>query len=83
MPPSLLRGQARRETAVTRRSTITLAGALPATATGDDPDAADASAQGTASVLELLFYGRISVDSLRLDGDRRIFDQLIAWDPDA
>jgi uncharacterized protein (TIGR03083 family) len=58
-------------------------GPLPATATGEDPDATDASAQGTASELELLFYGRISVDSLKLDGDRRIFDQLIAWDPDA
>ncbi|MCW2639268.1 MAG: hypothetical protein JWP76_1574, partial [Dactylosporangium sp.] len=56
---------------------------LPATAAGEDPDAADASARGTASELVLTFYGRIPVDSLKLDGDRRIFDQLIAWDPDA
>jgi hypothetical protein len=27
-------------------------------------------------------YGRIPIDSLRLDGDRLLFDQLIAWDPD-
>jgi uncharacterized protein (TIGR03083 family) len=56
---------------------------LPAAAAGEDPDAADASAQGTASELVLAFYGRIPAESLRLDGDRRVFDQLIAWDPDA
>ncbi|KJS56383.1 maleylpyruvate isomerase family mycothiol-dependent enzyme [Streptomyces rubellomurinus] len=42
---------------------------------------ADASARGTASELVLWFYGRTAVDSLELDGDRRIFDQLFAWDP--
>ena len=57
---------------------------MPATAAGKDLDPADASAQGTASELVLAaFYGRIPLDSLKLDGDRRIFDQLIAWDPDA
>jgi uncharacterized protein (TIGR03083 family) len=54
-------------------------GTMPATAAGED--AADASAQGTASELVLAFYGRIPVDSLKLDGDRRVFDQLIAWEP--
>jgi hypothetical protein len=48
-------------------------------ATGED--AADASARGTANDLVLVFFGRIPLDSLKLDGDRRIFDQLIAWDP--
>lgn len=43
--------------------------------------AADASARGTASELVLTLYGRVAVDSLKLDGDRRLFDQLIAWDP--
>jgi uncharacterized protein (TIGR03083 family) len=43
--------------------------------------AVDASARGTASDLVLVFYGRIPLDSLKLEGDRRIFDQLIAWDP--
>jgi MDMPI C-terminal domain len=52
-------------------------------ASGEDPDAADASARGTANELVLAFYGRIPVDSLKLDGDRRTFDQLTAWDPDA
>jgi hypothetical protein len=52
-------------------------------AAGEDPDTAFASARGTASELVLAFYGRIPVDSLKLRGDRRIFDQLIAWDPDA
>ena len=55
---------------------------MPATAAGQDPDAADASAQGAASELVLILYGRIPVDSLKLDGDRRLFDQLIAWDPE-
>ncbi|HEX5523338.1 MAG TPA: maleylpyruvate isomerase family mycothiol-dependent enzyme [Pedococcus sp.] len=57
-------------------------GTLPATVAGEDPEAADASARGTASELVLAMYGRIPVDSLKLDGDRRLFDQLIAWDPD-
>jgi uncharacterized protein (TIGR03083 family) len=44
-------------------------------------DAAAASAEGTASDLVLVFYGRIPLDSVKVDGDRRLFDQLIAWDP--
>ena len=43
--------------------------------------AASASATGTASDLVLWFYGRIPADTLKLDGDPQIFDQLIAWDP--
>ncbi|HEX2771756.1 MAG TPA: maleylpyruvate isomerase family mycothiol-dependent enzyme [Micromonosporaceae bacterium] len=57
-------------------------GTMPAAAAGEDPDPADASARGTASELVLALYGRIPVDALTLDGDRRLFDQLIAWDPD-
>ena len=57
-------------------------GTRPATVAGENRDAADASAEGTASELVLTLYGRIPVDSLKLDGDRRLFDQLIAWDPD-
>ncbi|MER7444468.1 maleylpyruvate isomerase N-terminal domain-containing protein [Micromonospora avicenniae] len=58
---------------------------LGAPAASADPDTADVSARGTASDLVLFFYGRIPPDSpkLELDGDRRIFDQLIAWDPSA
>ncbi len=44
---------------------------------------ATASARGTASDLVLVFYGRVPLDSLELDGDRRVFDRLIAWEPDA
>jgi uncharacterized protein (TIGR03083 family) len=51
------------------------------TVAGEDLDAADASLLGTASELVLAFYGRIPVDSLKSDGDRRVFDQLIAWEP--
>ncbi|MEU8613866.1 maleylpyruvate isomerase family mycothiol-dependent enzyme [Actinoplanes sp. NPDC048791] len=50
-------------------------------AAGEDPDVADVSARGPASDLVLMFYGRIPLDAVELDGDRRIFDQLIAWDP--
>jgi hypothetical protein len=28
-------------------------------------------------------YGRITMDALRIEGDRRVFDQLIAWEPGA
>ncbi|KOU39429.1 hypothetical protein [Streptomyces sp. WM6378] len=48
----------------------------------DDPNAADASARGTADELVLAMYGRIPVDSVKLDGDRRLFDLLVAWDPE-
>jgi hypothetical protein len=43
--------------------------------------AADAPAQGTAAELVLAFYGRLPVHALKVDGDRHIFDQLIAWEP--
>ena len=51
------------------------------TAAGQDPDTADVAAWGTASDLVLFFYGRRDLDSLAFDGDRRVFDQLAAWDP--
>ena len=50
-------------------------------AAGEAPDTADVSARGPASDLVLFFYGRIPLDSLQFEGDRRIFDQLAAWDP--
>ncbi|MGW1671411.1 maleylpyruvate isomerase family mycothiol-dependent enzyme [Streptomyces sp. NPDC002324] len=43
---------------------------------------ADASLRGTAGDLVLALYGRIPVDSLKGDGDRRLFDLLLAWDPE-
>jgi len=48
---------------------------------GENPDTTDVSARGTASDLVLFFYGRITLDSLAFEGDRRIFDQLADWDP--
>ncbi|MEU8636155.1 maleylpyruvate isomerase family mycothiol-dependent enzyme [Amycolatopsis sp. NPDC048633] len=47
-----------------------------------DEKPADASARGTAHELVLAFYGRIPLDSLELDGDRNLFDQLVDWDPE-
>ncbi|MCM0673151.1 maleylpyruvate isomerase family mycothiol-dependent enzyme [Micromonospora phytophila] len=63
-----------------RAARLPTPGTMPATAAVED--AADASARGTASELVLAFYGRVPVDSLKLDGDRRLFDLLIAWEPD-
>ncbi|GGU37735.1 maleylpyruvate isomerase family mycothiol-dependent enzyme [Streptomyces lavendofoliae] len=57
-------------------------GTTPATPAGE-PDAADASARGTASELVLAMYGRHPVHSLELEGDRRLFDLLAAWEPEA
>jgi uncharacterized protein (TIGR03083 family) len=54
----------------------------PATAAGQGPDAPDASARGTAGELVLVLHGRIPIDTLDLGGDRRLFEQLSAWDPD-
>ncbi|GAA3438328.1 hypothetical protein [Kutzneria kofuensis] len=51
-------------------------------ATPDTTPAADASLRGTAAELVLALYGRVPVDSLKADGDRRLFDQLIAWEPE-
>lgn len=58
-------------------------GTIPATAAGQDADAAASSlsARGTASELVFILYDRIPVNSLELEGDRRVFDQLSAWDP--
>ncbi|MEV1250048.1 maleylpyruvate isomerase N-terminal domain-containing protein [Nonomuraea sp. NPDC049750] len=57
-------------------------GTISATAADQDPDAANASAWGTADELVLILHDRIPINSLKLDGDRRLFDQLSAWDPD-
>lgn len=57
-------------------------GALSATAADQDADLAHASARGTADELVLILYDRIPFNSLQLDGDAGLFDQLSAWDPD-
>ncbi|MFI8083354.1 maleylpyruvate isomerase N-terminal domain-containing protein [Kitasatospora sp. NPDC086009] len=58
-------------------------GTQPATADGQDPDAApdSLSIRGTANELVLILHNRIPIDSLELDGDRGVFEQLAAWDP--
>lgn len=48
-----------------------------------DPDLRFASAHATAADLVLWFYNRIPLDSLRIEGDGRLFEQLRDWDPDA
>ncbi|WP_433307360.1 maleylpyruvate isomerase family mycothiol-dependent enzyme [Actinoplanes sp. CA-030573] len=44
---------------------------------------ADAAVWGSAHDLVLLLYGRMSLDAAKLEGDRRILERLIAWDPSA
>ncbi|MFE1558590.1 maleylpyruvate isomerase family mycothiol-dependent enzyme [Streptomyces sp. NPDC058734] len=44
---------------------------------------ADAGVLGTASELILFLYNRITAESLRIDGDAELFDQLRDWDPSA
>jgi hypothetical protein len=51
-------------------------------AAGAGPDVAFASAWGTAAELVLVFYDRIPIESLQLDGDLRLFGRLREWDPD-
>jgi uncharacterized protein (TIGR03083 family) len=41
-----------------------------------------ASVSGSASEVVLMLYDRIPIDSLRLHGNRGLFDLLRAWDPD-
>jgi uncharacterized protein (TIGR03083 family) len=60
----------------------TPAAAAPAAPAGQGPDVAFASARGTAAELVLVFYDRIPIDSLQLEGDIRLFDQLREWDPE-
>ncbi|MFD7609394.1 hypothetical protein [Streptomyces sp. NPDC059828] len=43
---------------------------------------ADDCARHTAGEPALVLYGRTPIDSLRLLGDRRLFDQLQAWEPE-
>lgn len=54
----------------------------PGTAPAPDEEAADASLWGTAGELVLALYGRVPVDSQKAEGDRRLFDLLLAWDPE-
>jgi uncharacterized protein (TIGR03083 family) len=49
---------------------------------GTEPATVDASLRGTASDLVLVLYGRIPMESVKLDGDRRHLDRLFAWDPE-
>ncbi|MCE0537519.1 maleylpyruvate isomerase family mycothiol-dependent enzyme [Kineosporia rhizophila] len=47
-------------------------------ATDEEPDV---SVRGTASDLVLLFYGRVPLDDLKVEGDRQVYERLIGWDP--
>ena len=54
---------------------------LPAPAAAPEP--ADISARGSASRLVLSMYGRVAPRSLEIEGDARVLDRLVDWDPSA
>jgi uncharacterized protein (TIGR03083 family) len=56
-------------------------GAWPAPLT-DDAAPASASATGTAEQLLLFVWGRLALGDLKIDGDHRVFERLIAWEPE-
>jgi len=47
-----------------------------------EEEAADVSVEGPAQDMLLTFYGRAPLDVLKLDGDRAVYDRLVAWDPE-
>jgi uncharacterized protein (TIGR03083 family) len=61
-----------------RAARLPTPGTVPAAAEGSD--VAFAAMRGTAAELVLVFYDRIPIDSLQVDGERRLFDLLRAWD---
>ncbi|MEE4542596.1 maleylpyruvate isomerase family mycothiol-dependent enzyme [Streptomyces sp. V4-01] len=61
--------------------TLDATGAWPAPLT-DDAAPASASATGTAEQLLLLVWGRLTLSDLTIEGDPRVFEQLIAWEPE-
>jgi uncharacterized protein (TIGR03083 family) len=61
-----------------RAARLPAPGTVPAV--GEGPDVAFAAIRGTAAELVLVFYDRIPIDSLQVDGERRLFDLVRAWD---
>ncbi|MEV8439647.1 maleylpyruvate isomerase family mycothiol-dependent enzyme [Actinosynnema sp. NPDC051121] len=53
-----------------------------ATRRPDDDGVADLTGRATASDLVLSMFGRIPVDDLDLEGDRRVLHRLVAWEPE-
>ena len=64
------------------RLTLTADGVRSTRLTSAGAPKADASLTGTAGELVLALYGRIPVTALTIDGDGRLFDQLLTWNPD-
>ncbi|OKJ72786.1 maleylpyruvate isomerase family mycothiol-dependent enzyme [Streptomyces sp. CB02460] len=56
-------------------------GAWPAPRT-EDTAPASASATGTAEQLLLFVWGRLTLNDLKAEGDLRVFEDLIAWEPE-
>lgn len=65
-----------------RLARLSPSGATPATGSAEEPEAIDASVEGAAGELVLAFYGRVPLDSLKLDDARGVFGQLVEWEPE-
>jgi uncharacterized protein (TIGR03083 family) len=64
----------------TRTTRLPTPGTIPATAVGENRDVAFTSVRGAAAEVLLTLYGRIPIDSLQIDGDRRQLEQFRDWD---
>ncbi|WP_306216042.1 maleylpyruvate isomerase family mycothiol-dependent enzyme [Actinoplanes sp. RD1] len=60
------------------RLELSAAGARVSTPQGEP---VDLRGLGTANELVMSFYGRIPLETLTLEGDRRVLDRLVAWEP--
>ncbi|MGI5501171.1 maleylpyruvate isomerase family mycothiol-dependent enzyme [Lentzea sp. CA-135723] len=60
------------------RITVSEAGAR----IGEAQGGADATARGAAHDFLMSLYGRGGLEPLRLEGDVRVFDQFVAWEPE-
>jgi uncharacterized protein (TIGR03083 family) len=65
------------------RLTLAADGVRATRLAGAGDGAADASLRGTAGELVQAFYDRVPSSSLDVGGDGRIFELLLAWDPEA
>jgi len=66
-----------------RYSRLPASGAASATVSSEGHDAPGTSVYGTASELVLFNYDRLPLDSMRVDGDKGLWDLLRAWEPGA
>ena len=65
-----------------RGGALAAATARDATTSDRTPGRRRTSATGTAEQLLLFVWGRLTLSGLKIGGDQRVFEQLIAWEPE-